>query len=217
MLVRTLITRRLLSLVLLLAGSVAVIAAPKVMPQEQAAHFCRLLLDDNEGHVYPLSMYAQHLTMLLCGEMTYQGYTAEQVFTGLIFFYDDWQREPLLYARQEGRLLAEELHSGQTLRVFPHADDKGVVWYAPTVEAEHRKYMHEVFARLNGEVQAGQWERVDQYVDRMIQYQCQYGGSGRKASRAMTPYLISIIVLFLALPIGLSWRGRREKDSKRMA
>lgn len=214
---QTHIIRHFLILALLLAGSVVMSAAPRVMPKEQAERFCRLLVNDGKGSIYPLSLYAEHLTTMLCGETRYGDYTAEQVFSGLVFFYDDWLGEPLLYGNAQGQMLVEELHSGRTLRVFPHLSANGqAAWYAPTdsipetVGTEHRKYMHEVFARLNGEVQAGNWEYADQYIDRMIQYQCQYGGNGRKVSLT-SPYLIVLIALFLALPLVISVRHKHHK------
>ena len=72
----------------------------------------------------------------------------------------------------------------QTLRIFPHQKADGIVeWYAPTDELpqdmseEHQKYIHEVFPRLIAEIEAGNWDTADAYIDRMIQYQCQFGGS----------------------------------------
>ena len=156
-------------------------AAPRVMPQKQAAHFCRLLVNDGEGKIYPLSVYARRLTMLLCHDDRYSGYTAEQVFTGLIFFYDDWAKEPMPFSNGQGRLLMEELHSGQTLRLFPHVEKRRASWYAPTdplpasINAEHQKYIREVFTRLNALVQTGRWQAVDAFIDRMTRYQCQFG------------------------------------------
>lgn len=164
---------------LMMAGPV--VAQPRVLPQKQARHFCRLLVHDGEGKIYPLSLYAQRLTMLLCHDDHYGDYSAEQVFTGLIFFYDDWSRERMPFSRGQGRMLMEELHSGQTLRLFPHAEKHRVSWFAPTdplpasINSEHQKYIREVFARLNGLVQAGNWSSVDAFIDRMIRYQCQFG------------------------------------------
>lgn len=189
-------------LTLLTAGSASLTAAPRTLPQEQAKHFCRLLVYDGEGSIYPLSTYADHLTMLVCGEPTYGNYTAEQVFTGIIFFYEDWLREPLFGgAAYENQVLLDELHSGATLRIFPHQTDNHVRWYAPTdqipeaVGTEHRKYMQEVFSRLNGEVQASNWQTVDAYIDRMIQYQCQFGSADNASNGKMSP----IPLIFLAL------------------
>ena len=131
---------------------------PRVLPQEQAAHFCRLLLNDGEGHIYPMKVYATRLTTLLYAEPHYGEFSAEQVFTGLIFFYEDWSQLPMSFGDGRGRMLMEELHSGQTLRIFPHVKGREAIWYAPTddlpasVDPEHRKYISEVFDRMNAAV-----------------------------------------------------------------
>lgn len=194
------IYRHTLLLALLLAGPVSAMSSPKTLPKEVASHFCQLLVNDGNGRIYPLSMYAQHLTMMLYESSHYEGFTAEQVFTGFIFFYDDWVQLPA--SSREALMLVQELHTGQTLRLFPHASDGKINWYAPTdpipesVGTEHRKYMQEVFARLNGEVQAGNWQTVDAYIEKMIQYQCQFGHNGKSEASAHT-YIIYIVALFL--------------------
>lgn len=178
---RSLIRLNLTLALLMMAGSV--FAQPRVLPQKQAAHFCRLLVNDGQGKIYPLSIYARRLTMLLCHDDHYGDYTAEQVFTGLIFFYDDWILERMPYSNGEGRMLMEELHSGMTLRLFPHINKRHATWYAPTdplpasIGSEHQKYIREVFSRLNALVQTGDWKSVDAFIDRMIRYQCQFGSA----------------------------------------
>ena len=174
-----------LTLVLLMMAGPVLATQPRVLPQKQAAHFCRLLVNDGEGSIYPLSVYARRLTMLLCHDDHYGTFSAEQVFTGLIFFYDDWQQERMPFSNGQGRMLMEELHSGQTLRLFPHVIRKKVTWYAPTdplpvsLNSEHQKYIREVFSRLNALVQSGKWKAVDEFIDRMIQYQCRFGATTR--------------------------------------
>ena len=174
-------------------------------PPSQAAHFCQLFIDDGGGHLYTLSTYAQHLVTILCGQPAYGDLTAEQVFTGLVFFFDDWAQQPLLHQADPAVLtVLQELHSGATLRIFPHQSVEGVVWYAPTdqlpvnVGAEHRRYMQEVFCRLNGEVQAANWAAVDAYVDRMLQYQCRFGAVSAAPSAPASPYFVPAIVALIA-------------------
>lgn len=165
-----------------MTGSQASNNGPRVLPQKQAAHFCRLLVNDGTGTIYPLSVYAWRLTMLLCHDTRYGSYSAEQVFTGLVFFYNDWVEARLPFSNGEGRQLMEELHSGQTLRLFPHTEKGCTTWYAPTDQlpaslgTEHQKYISEVFSRLNALVQANEWKSVDTFIDRMIRYQCKFGG-----------------------------------------
>ena len=151
-------------------------AAPEVIPKETAAHFCQLLINDN-GNIYPLSHQARRL---LSPEYSPQStdsciQTPEQLFTSYIFQEDNWQ----------------------VLRLFPHlADDGTVSWYAPaddlpaSLGTEHQKYIREVLPRLKAEVEACRWQTVDAYIDKMIEYQCQFGGKSRNTSPNPTLFLI---------------------------
>lgn len=188
---QNLIIRLSLILTLLLsAGSASVLGAELVMPQKQAAHFCRLLMDDGEA-VCPLSIHAQRLAA------DKDSLTAEQLLTAFLFHKDNWN----------------------VLRIFPHKKSDGtVVWYAPadklpdTINAEHQKYIREVFPRLKQQIEAGDWKTVDAYIDRMIEYQCKFGGS--QLSSGPSPHLILIIASGLAvLLIAVLIMGRRKKTA----
>lgn len=199
------VIRRWVLLALLLAGSAHLFASPRTLPKAQALHFCRLLFYDGEGNVHLLKTYAQNLVTVLCGQPRYGDYTAEQVFTGLIFYFDDWMREPfIMTADAERQQFVYELCSGSTLRIFPHKSGAGAVsWYTPTgrlpesIDAEHRRYIQEVFTRLNAEVKAEHWETVDAYIDSMIKYQCQFGGNPPSQS----PSSYTIIAIFLGMSL----------------
>ena len=199
------VIRRWVLLALLLAGSAHLFASPRTLPKEQASHFCRLLFYDGEGSVRLLNTYAQNLVTVLCGQPRYGDYTAEQVFTGLIFYFDDWISEPIIMATDaERQQFVYELCSGSTLRIFPHKSGAGAVsWYTPTgrlpesIDAEHRRYIQEVFTRLNAEVKAEHWETVDAYIDSMIKYQCQFGGNPPSQS----PSSYTIIAIFLGMSL----------------
>ncbi len=167
----------------LLFGSVT--AAPRVLPQETAERFGRLYMVYNE-RVCPVQTYALDFTKKLYGRRSYQGMTAEQVLTGFIFYYDDWTKEPLKQDKKpmkmmEKQTLVTQLHQGTPLRLFPYTDNGVTTWYAPTgtlpetMNAEHQKYMRDVFTRLNGEVQAGRFDVVNQYLDKMLEYQQTFG------------------------------------------
>ncbi len=155
------------------AGSVSAIVT-EAIPKAQAEHFCQLLINDGNS-IAPLSYHAR-------SNMTQtDSLTAEQLFAGFIFFQDNWK----------------------TMRFFPHTGEDGTVrWYAPTdqlpstLSEEHQKYIREVFPRLSNEIQAGNWEAVDAYIDKMIEYQCKYGG-GEAAKTIEPSRLIGMIILFL--------------------
>ena len=108
--------------------------------------------------------------------------SVEQIFAGYVLLADGWQ----------------------TMRLFPHQENGAVLWYGVTDElpasmsSEHQKYIREVFPRLVAEVQAGDWEMVDAYIDRMIQYQCQFGGQ-KLPPRPSSAAIIGIFFLFFAL------------------
>ena len=163
---------------LFMVGSAPLFAAPLVIPQQQALHFCRLFVSDGTL-LSPLSLRASKMIQ------ADDSLSMEQIFAGYILLADGWQ----------------------TMRIFPY-QEKGVVsWYnaadelPASMSTEHQKYIREVFPRLISEVQARNWSTVDNYIDRMIQYQCQFGGS-KQSSRPPTTIIIGIIIVitfFLAL------------------
>jgi hypothetical protein len=162
-------------LALFIAGPHFVSAAPLVIPQAQAEHFCRLLISDG-GSVSPLSVHARKAIQ------ADDSLSIEQIFTGFVLLADGWQ----------------------TMRIFPHQQDGKVVWYSATddlpasMNVEHQKYIREVFPRLIAEVQAGHWQAVDEYVDKMLQYQCLFGGNVASAP-VSSSFLVVVIIIFVVL------------------
>ena len=152
-------------------------SAPLVIPQKQAAHFCQLLVSESPS-VSTLALRAHQMIP------PDDSLSVEQIFAGYVLLADGWQ----------------------TMRLFPHQEDGVVSWYSATDElpasigSEHQKYIREVFPRLVAEVQAGHWQTVDAYIDRMIQYQCQFGGQ-KLPLRPSPSAIIGIFFLFLALLI----------------
>ena len=176
---------RYLLLTLFLTGSASAFSVSRVLPQTQATHFCRLFINDGED-IKPLSVHVQRVIE------SNDSLTSEQIFVEYLLRNNNWQ----------------------SLRIFPHNHDDGtVVWYAPADELpaslgnEHQKYIREVFPRLITEVQAENWSTVDAYIDRMIQYQCRFGG--RKFSSQPQPVII--ICFFCAIFFAMFlWRKLRK-------
>ena len=160
---------------LFIAGSASLSASPLVIPQQQAAHFCRLFVSEGSS----LSTLSRRAHQMMQSD---DSLSVEQIFAGYILLADGWQ----------------------TMRLFPHQENGVVSWYSATdklpasIGSEHQKYIQEVFPRLVAEVQTGDWETVDAYIDRMIQYQCQFGGS-KLPSRPSSAAIVGIFLLFLAL------------------
>ena len=92
--------------------------------------------------------------------------------------------------------------------IFPHQQGDKVVWYSATDELpalmdnEHQKYIRQVFPRLIAEVQAANWQAVDKYVDRMLQYQCQFGGN--QAVNAVSSSFLVVVGLIFVIVILVS-------------
>ena len=166
------IIRTVPMILILIAGSASLSAAPLVIPQQQAAHFCQLFVADDSS-VSTLSLRAHRMIQ------PDDSLSVEQIFAGYVLLADGWQ----------------------TMRLFPHQENEVVSWYSATdelpasIDSEHQKYIREVFPRLVAEVQLGHWSTVDAYIDRMIQYQCQFGGS-KLPARPSSAAIIGIFLLF---------------------
>lgn len=95
--------RRLMALaaaVLLIPGaaSAADDIGGKVLPAPVAEEFGKLYVYYG-GRICPLETLARDFTAKLCGRETYKGLTAEQVFTGWMFYYNYWRREPIIIVK----------------------------------------------------------------------------------------------------------------------
>ena len=70
-------------------------SAQRTLPRETAEDFGRLYVVYND-RVSPLQTFALDFTKKLCGKRSYNGFSAEQILAGFIFFPEDWNKEPLL-------------------------------------------------------------------------------------------------------------------------
>ncbi|MCR4582267.1 MAG: cytochrome c biogenesis protein CcsA, partial [Prevotella sp.] len=235
--------RRAAAAAVLAAAVIPMSAQPRVLPAETAARFGRLFVVYND-RVCPMQTYALDFTKKLCGRRSYQQYTAEQVLTGFVFFYQDWTREPVIKVKDsemkqrlnlpdqasystffnrngytlgpylqhrdiaridEKLMLIMDLHQGRPLKIFPYADSLRIAWYSPTstlpanMDAEHQKYMREVFTLINGEIQAGRYDVVDRYLDKLLQYQQTFGRHSLPASRRVQAEFIYNKVAFATI------------------
>jgi hypothetical protein len=165
---------------LFIAGPASLSAAPLVIPQQQAVHFCQLFVAERlrgmDTSLSTLSFRAKSRR-----SQPDDSLSVEQIFAGYVLLADGWQ----------------------TMRLFPHQEDGVISWYCATdklpssMSSEHQKYIREVFPRLIAEVQAGHWSKVDAYIDRMIQYQCQFGSS-KLSPRPSSAAIIGIFLLLFA-------------------
>lgn len=109
--------------------------------------------------------------------------------------------------------LIMELRQGAPMKVLPYTDGR-TTWYSPvdslpkSVEAEHAKYIHDVFSLMNGDVQGRQWDRVNVYLDKMRRYQRLNAGtsfplsSRLKAERLYNSIPFATILFMVNLTLG---------------
>ncbi len=66
----------------------------KVLPKDVAAQFGNLYVLYN-NRICPLQTLAKDFTVKLCGSSSYKGLTVEQVYTGWLFYYSSWKKQPV--------------------------------------------------------------------------------------------------------------------------
>ena len=121
--------------VLLVCGTSPLRAAqsgPKVLPREVADEFGQLYVYYS-GRIAPMQTMARDYVMKAYGKPGYKGYTAEQVFTGWMLFYDSWKDVPLKkknITEREQAVMA--VAAGKAVKMFPvtSPEDGSVQWYA---------------------------------------------------------------------------------------
>ena len=115
------------------------------------------------------------------------------------------------FANGDAPLFAEYVfqHDGwRDLRIFPHGDK----WYAATDELpssldhEHRRYIQEVFPRMMQEVEAEHWTIVDQYIDRLLEYQHTFSTSTSIRTTNGSFHTLLVCLLFLVFLSVAFWR-----------
>ena len=82
---------------LTLGGALEATAAnkPHTLPKESASKMGQMYVM-YKGRVCPLQTLAKDFTTKLCGNARYKGLTPEQVLSGWVFYYDEWQNEPMM-------------------------------------------------------------------------------------------------------------------------
>ncbi len=97
-LLKKLFSNRILIIILFViigTGSMFAETGPKVLPKNVANDFCKMNVLYN-GRICPLQTVAYDFTSKLYGNSSYKDYTAEQVFTGWIFYFTSWRNQPML-------------------------------------------------------------------------------------------------------------------------
>ena len=91
-------------LLILLCGTVSMAQAkndmPRTLPKETAAKMGDTYIL-YQNRICPVQSFARDFTYKICGSTSYNGYTAEQVLAGWLFYFDDWKKEPMFKIKGE--------------------------------------------------------------------------------------------------------------------
>lgn len=138
----------LAALMLLLVAAPAEATLP-AMQRPLASNFGKVLVYWND-RVCPMQTLARDVTSALYGAETYKGFTPEQVLSGWLFYYDQWQRDylrahpelksvPTYPATKAEKKLAEQLAlvewigTGEIFRIYPYLTANGTIeWLSLT-------------------------------------------------------------------------------------
>ena len=104
-LLRTNISKVIIPLFLLFAGTLSINAQPS-LTRETADEFGKVLIVYN-GRICPMQTYAIDFTKKLYGKKNYKDFTPCQVLTGFMFWGKEWMKEPIL--KMKGNELREKL------------------------------------------------------------------------------------------------------------
>ena len=133
----------LLALFLTVGAALPASAAnkPRTLSKESADKMGQMYVM-YKGRVCPLQTLAKDFTTKLYGNAHYRGYTSEQVFSGWLFYTNDWQNEPIPKIErdlkrgkqreaEEKKQIINMLLNSQLLKIYPHADSaQQVTWYS---------------------------------------------------------------------------------------
>jgi len=66
------------------------------IPAEHADEFGKIMVQDNGGRIEPLNTLASEILRKVNRKESYKGQSANQVFTGMLVFPEQWQKEPFI-------------------------------------------------------------------------------------------------------------------------
>ena len=177
-----------LAVALLLLFPLSASAAPKTLQRPVAETFGNLYVEYN-GRICPMSVLANDVCTKLYGHNYYRAedgtrYSAEQVLTGILFYYDDWVQVPLKQSRKpmqnrEREMVFRMVAGGSLLKIWPSAHG----WYdinsAGTVDSlSHDEWNFRMYALqyVAYDLMQGQNIEANETLKKIRLYQQKYIG-----------------------------------------
>ena len=195
--------------------------ARPVAPKEVAKEIGELYVYYND-RICPLQTQARDYALKAYGKASVDGYTAEQVMTGWMFWYDEWQDRPLkVKAKEAGTSKEKEKYSirddaasGAAFKLFPLEVSGNVRWYGngdrlPETSAEEETFIRSSLDLLREEARAGNWAEVSRIVSQIKKYQEKTAtavlpsAARVKAERAYNAICLPKVQFMVSITIGI--------------
>lgn len=218
--------------VLALSASASETSLP-AMQRPLAANLGKTLVFWND-RICPVQTMARDVTRILYGSDTYHGLTAEQVLSGWLFYFDQWERDYLTthpeleavnyFSKQsKDRKNAERLSlvswigTGEAFRIYPYETIDGhMEWLSLTARKpsgmplEQWTFMQTTMPEMKRLIMIGKNIKANEIVESLQSGQRQYGGEALPSpSRISAERLFNMTVrpIWCAVPallIGLA-------------
>lgn len=159
-------------------------AGPKALPADVAAEMGRLYVN-HDGRVCPLQTVAKEFTVRLYGKPNYHGLSAEQVFTGWMFFHSSWSKEPIFLLKRGA--IRQMVAGGNA---YASLDD----FRAPKAADDLQQAMEQI---RHGDY-SGESKSITDAYDKLALLQSLYGGELLK----IYPH---------RLPQGIAWYSQNDR------
>lgn len=181
-------------------------ASNKELPALQkplAANFCKMYVYWND-RIVPMQTMAKDVTVALYGSANYKGFTPEQVLTGWLFHYDDWERDFNTYKpdisslsdKKKKRLFEKQdlikmLGTGEIFRIYPyHAATGRMEWLSLSgsrpskMDTDQWKFILYSMEDIAADIAIGKNVRANEKIQLLIEGQKKYAGTENLPSDA---------------------------------
>lgn len=186
--------RAVLGSALLLLSAANAYSALPAMQRPLAANFGKAYVYWND-RICPLQTMARDVTIKLYGSDSYQGLTAEQVLSGWLFYYDEWERDWLSTHRQrpeserarkkltEKESVIQWLGTGDAFKIYPYKAAGGYTeWLSLTgrkpsgMDLEQWQFMQTTMPRIKQLLLSGKNIAANEQLDSLVAGQVRYAG-----------------------------------------
>lgn len=157
----------------------AATAAPRSVNGEVAEALGRLHVYYN-GRICPVNTMARDITMQLYGSRSYEGYDADRVLAGWLFFPSEWITT-VDDSTPDKRQAVEMLISTDLMKIFPY-EAEGIRWASPvtrvesSVDADRRIFMRRALDYISERIISGNSRDAIEAIGKIGQYQVKTAG-----------------------------------------